>query len=182
MSVQTLSIRTSTEADLDRVVEIFLACWQGSYASVLPRILIDSLSEETARGWWAEALSRCPERVLLACASGCSSETEWVLGVCRFSLNGSFSSDGDADDAAQIDSLYVDPAAQGGGVGGQLLRAAGERLLELGAHRAGLWVFADNAPSLGFYLRQGWTPDGQRRVEPQFGEPELHLSKVLGHV
>jgi len=41
-------------------------------------------------------------------------------------------------------------------------------------------VFADNTPSVTFYARRGWTPDGAHRVEEAFGENEIRLSRSLG--
>ena len=41
-------------------------------------------------------------------------------------------------------------------------------------------MFADNTPSVAFYARRGWTPDGAHRVEEAFGENEIRLSRSLG--
>jgi hypothetical protein len=38
-------------------------------------------------------------------------------------------------------------------------------------------VFADNAPSISFYARHGWTADGAERVEERFGANEIRLTK-----
>jgi len=47
------------------------------------------------------------------------------------------------------------------------------------ATSASLWVFADNAPSIGFYGACGWLPDGVTRIQDEFGEPEIQLRKAL---
>ena len=76
-------------------------------------------------------------------------------------------------------SLYVAPDAQGHGVGSTLLRCAADRLLAAACHRAYLWVYAENQPSVRFYARRGWTPDGVTRVEEPFGENEIRLFRSL---
>lgn len=52
---------------------------------------------------------------------------------------------------AWLDHLFVDPAAQGGGVGGALL----DTVKALRPHGFCLWVFESNAPARGFYARRG---------------------------
>ncbi|GAA4227013.1 GNAT superfamily N-acetyltransferase [Streptosporangium album] len=150
-------LRTATRDDLDGIVEVFLACWHESYAGVLPERLVAAMSPERARALWADALER--SQVIVAEDDGS------VRGVTRF-----------GDDT--VHSLYVHPHAQGGGLGARLLGAAESALSSTGATRAFLWVFRDNLPSIGFYRRQGWTPDGTSRTTPEFGEPELRLAKV----
>ena len=77
-------------------------------------------------------------------------------------------------------SLYVAPLAQGSGLGARLLGHATSELAAAGCRRGLLWVFADNTPSVAFYARRGWTPDGAHRVEEAFGENEIRLSRSLG--
>ncbi|MEU8247787.1 GNAT family N-acetyltransferase [Nonomuraea sp. NPDC048916] len=153
-----MSPRVATGDDLAGIVEVFLACWTGSYASVLPERLVSAMSPDRARELWTAALAS--GRVVVADEGG------RVLGVTRFG--------GDT-----VHSLYVHPHAQGGGLGMRLLGAAESALSADGVSRAFLWVFRDNLPSIGFYRRQGWTPDGTSRVTPEFGEPELRLTKEL---
>jgi ribosomal protein S18 acetylase RimI-like enzyme len=56
----------------------------------------------------------------------------------------------------ELTSLYVDPAAQGAGVGTQLLADAVERIRAAGHARAWLYVYADNGQGRAFYERHGW--------------------------
>jgi GNAT superfamily N-acetyltransferase len=153
-----MRLRTATRDDLDGIVEVFLACWQESYAGVLPDRLVAAMSPERADEIWTAALDR--SQTLVGEVGGS------VRGVTRF-----------GDDT--VHSLYVCPSAQGGGLGARLLAAAESGLSSAGVTRAFLWVFRDNLPSIAFYRRRGWTPDGTRRVTPEFGEPELRLAKEL---
>ena len=47
----------------------------------------------------------------------------------------------------------------------------------VGADAATLWVFAANAPSIGFYESRGWQADGATRTQSDFGEPEQRMRR-----
>jgi putative acetyltransferase len=50
-----------------------------------------------------------------------------------------------------VEHLYVEPAAQGQGLGSALLRRA-----MVGQAHVRLWVFQKNTPAIGFYIRRGF--------------------------
>ncbi|RNE64127.1 GNAT family N-acetyltransferase [Cryobacterium tepidiphilum] len=171
----SVAIRPATDSDRDAIVRVFLACWRESYAAVLPAPLVDGMDEHRATTLWDRVLSESqPGEVLVAedgaAATGPAAAGE-LLGVTRFAAP--------ADGEGIVHSLYVAPAAQGRGVGSRLLGAAARALADAGCTRATLWVFRANEPSIGFYRRQGWLPDGRERVQPEFGEPELRLARDL---
>ena len=64
----------------------------------------------------------------------------------------------------ELYAIYVDPAAQGRGIGRALMDAAVRGLATRGFREAVLWVFEANAPARGFYERMGWTPDGTAKA------------------
>lgn len=157
-------LREATPADLDAVVEVFLACWRGSYAAVLPQSLVASISDERAVEMWTRALGSARGHTVVA------DDGERILGLTRWEVSGA---------AGQVHSLYVSPAAQGSGLGTRLLDHAEDAFVQQRVTSATLWVFAANGPSVGFYRSRGWRPDGATRVEPEFGQPELRLRKDL---
>ncbi|MGN6325368.1 GNAT family N-acetyltransferase [Pseudolysinimonas sp.] len=159
-------LRPAADDDLDAIVGVFLACWGGSYAEVMPAGLVARMTPASARELWARTLAG-PTEVVVAVAAE-------VLGVVGFRLE---------EDGGYVASLYVAPAAQGTGAGGALLAEAERRLAELGAHRATLWVFEANEPSRVFYERRGWRLTGEREVQEEWGEPQLRMAKELaaGH-
>jgi GNAT superfamily N-acetyltransferase len=106
--------------------------------------------EQTA--WWVEHVM-CPQSELwLAERRG--------VPVGFAALNGDW-----------LDHLYVEPAAQGHGVGEALLAKAKQQRSALN-----LRVFAQNAGARAFYERHGFTPvstgDGSDNEE---GLPDLHV-------
>ncbi len=157
-------LREASLDDLEQVVEVFLACWRGSYAAVLPASLVSTMTDEQADALWRRVLASTSGTTVVAVADG------RILGLTRFDASGA---------EGAVHSLYVSPQAQGLGLGTKLLDHANGAFLAAGQTRAQLWVFAGNAPSVAFYRSRGWLPDGRTRIEPEFGEPELSLHKDL---
>jgi len=65
--------------------------------------------------------------------------------------------DGDAIYRAEVYLIYVDPDAQGRGVGRSLIRAAARGLLARGIRSMLLWTMRENTSGRGFYDRLGGT-------------------------
>lgn len=164
-------VREARPADLTAVAAVFLACWRDSYPSVLPPDVVGMYDEDAALALWRPALC-CPRAdavVLVAEQTG-----RGILGIIRIGK------DPDAPRTGHVFSLYVRPEAQGLGVGTRLLAVADDRFRDEGAHEATLWVFEANSAARRFYSSLGWRPDGAKRVEPQFGEPEVRLRRTPG--
>jgi GNAT superfamily N-acetyltransferase len=168
-----LNYRSATTADLDGIVEVFLACWRESYAAVLPRQLVEAMTDDGAVELWTRVLGEASDvpgaDVLVAEPQEPSGKV--ILGVARTNAR--------ARGEGMIHSLYVAPHAQGRGIGSRLLTAACEALISAGSVTGYLWVFRQNAPSVAFYRHKGWLPDGRTRVQDEFGEPEIRLAKIL---
>jgi GNAT superfamily N-acetyltransferase len=82
-------------------------------------------------------------------------------------------------DADQLSGLYVDPPAQGAGVGGRLLADAEARLRAAGHARAWLWVFEANAHGRHFYERRGWSAVGDPVRRDGWAAPALRYEREL---
>jgi len=160
----TLELREATADDLGQVVEVFLGCWRGSYAAVLPEALVTGMTDERATATWRRALA-ADNGVTVVAADGTR-----LLGVTRYDASGA---------EGAVHSLYVSPAAQGLGVGTRLLGHAVADFAARGLTAATLWVFAGNVPSIAFYRSRGWLPDGGTRVEAEDGESELRLRRTI---
>jgi GNAT superfamily N-acetyltransferase len=68
-------------------------------------------------------------------------------------------------------AIYVRASRYGVGLGHRLLEAA------IGDAPAYLWVFEANVRARGFYARHEFEPDGARKPEPSFQEPEIRLRR-----
>jgi len=69
----------------------------------------------------------------------------------------------------ELRAVYVDPPAQGAGVGSALLDAAVEALRAAGHREAFLWTFEANGLARAFYERHGWAlaAGRQERLAPE---------------
>jgi ribosomal protein S18 acetylase RimI-like enzyme len=165
-----VQIRKAGAPDIAAVAAIFLACWRRSYSAFLPRDVIERFNAGGARALWRRSLTgRDVDRVVLV-AERPSGDLVGVIGI---------GTDPDERTAGHVYSLYVDPDTQGLRIGARLLGAAIDRFVGMGVDEATLWVFAANTAARGFYARHGWTPDGGRRVEPEYGEPEVRLRRKI---
>lgn len=161
----TLEVRRATPNDLFGVLGVFLGCWRESYQGILPERSIAEMTDERAEALWRRVLAATDGVVLVAERDG------ELLGITRYAM-------GD-DGSGAVHSLYVSPNAHGGGIGRNLLSSAVEAMKEAGATHALLWVFAANAPSIGFYEAQGWLADGATRTQPEFGALEQRMWREL---
>lgn len=165
-----VSVRRAEEGDLEAISELFLAAWRTSYRGVLPTQLVDRMDVASARHLWRRCLTPGAERTVRVAMDVSGS----IVGVVAWGR--------DPDDHASghVYSLYVHPAAQGHRIGSRLLTEAVISLAAEGLRRATLWVFEANTPARTFYARSGWKPAPGRRIEPEFGEPEIQLMRTIG--
>jgi GNAT superfamily N-acetyltransferase len=89
-------------------------------------------------------------------------EAEALLGLCQYGPTKD--EDDCASEVGHIYRLYVQPAAQGRGVGTSLGLAAG-RLSRSGAGSLTLWALENDPRARTFYERRAWQADGARRFD-----------------
>ena len=136
-------IRRATVADAAAIARVHVASSQFAYADILPAEQIAAMSPDAKRSEWQELLGE--------------GGVVWVAEV-EGSVVGFASLDRE-----HLTSLYVDPIAQGAGVGTVLLAEAqrgGARTLD---------VLADSGHARMFYAARGWTDSGAG--EPHRGLP-----------
>lgn len=123
----------------------------------------DAWSEET---WWAELAGR-PRRDYVVLTRG-----DEIVGYAGLDLGG---------EVADIMTIAVAPAAQGAGLGAQLLTLLVERAGAAGAAYLMLEVRDDNAPAKALYARAGFSVLTIRRRYYQPGDVDaLVLRRTLG--
>jgi ribosomal protein S18 acetylase RimI-like enzyme len=170
MSAEAIHLREARPSDLESLASLFLACWQVSYAGVLPDHVIAMFDDDSSRALWHRVLET-PNAGSVGIVA--EQPSRGVVGIIRLG------SDPDEATSGHVFSLYVDPATQGQGVGRTLLDEADRRFRDAGLAQATLWVFAANTAARAFYQQHGWQPDGGQRVEPEYGEPEVRLRRTL---
>ncbi len=167
-----VALRDATSDDHDVIVAVFLACWRESYRGVLPLKAIEAMTDERASALWQRALADDRATMVVAERDGD------VLGLTKYGIDtGTEGASENAEISGTVHSLYVSPLARGLGLGTTLLDHAHSALAAAGARSMTLWVFAANVPSIEFYRGRGWLPDGVERIQSEFGETELRLTR-----
>lgn len=148
-----VAIRPAGPADAEALARVRIASWRAAYAGIVPAAVLDALDPDTETARWRAAFTTPRPAWLRVAFAG----TPPLL--TGFMVAGPARHDGETG-LGEICAIYVDPAAQGMGIGRALLDAGMRGLAARGFAEAILWVFEANTPARGFYERMGWTPDG----------------------
>jgi ribosomal protein S18 acetylase RimI-like enzyme len=183
--VRSVTTRPAVPADAADLVGVHVRTWRQAYAGIMPDEILDGLDgrrQEQVRRV-RERLSQADPRfrtvvaVSPAAPGRAGHDPGRVLGFATF---GPYRleqgrADGAVDPSVgEVLAIYVDPPHQGRGAGRALMAEAVTALRTAGAGEVRLWVLEENAPSLRFYQRYGFVPDGERhlfRVHRPDGSP-----------
>jgi GntR family transcriptional regulator len=163
-------LRMATNADVGQIARVFVAAWRAAYPGILENRVLDALDEREVADW-IQGLMRSPNQATLVATSS----EDQVIGFARFG------EDPEDTRRGQVFSVYVAPEEARHGVGRALLSRAISALAEHGVRLVTLWVFEANTSAIAFYRSFGFTPDGARRIEPQYGAPEVRLIRDAGN-
>ena len=141
-----IHVRPAVPDDAERIAEIQRESWRAAYAHLLSADFLATLPAHV------EMFQRAIER-------GATLEVAELDGeLIGYALAGP-TRDEDAPRELQLWHLYQLPKAHGSGSGQALLEAV------LGDRPAQLWTAEDNPRANAFYRRNGFRPDGARKVE-----------------
>jgi GNAT superfamily N-acetyltransferase len=143
-------------ADAMEVACVHVRSWQVGYRSLLPEIYLSQIQpEERARRYdFANVDPALPKTIV-------ATEGTAILGFATTSP----SRDCDLPSHGEVCALYVDPEHWGRGVGGMLVAAARDQLVQQGFREALLWMMDGNLRADRFYRADQWLPDGNLRSE-----------------
>jgi GNAT superfamily N-acetyltransferase len=147
-------IRPFTRDDVEAVAALHVRAWQRAYADFVALPDMPTLEERIAT--WGGDLGG-PTWVWDQDGLG-------AVGVVQIR-------------PAELAVLYVDPPAQGAGIGTALHDHALSELRAQGTVRASVWVFTANGHGRDFYAARGWTPTG--RTDTWRGIPDIELARDL---
>jgi GNAT superfamily N-acetyltransferase len=142
----SVELRPARADEADRLMEIQRDASVAAFAHIFPPDRYP-FPEAPVRELWADALAAPETDVLVAARDG------HALGVVSLS-------------PGWLQGLYVDPSAQGEGVGSQLHDEALARRAAAGDSSLRLWTLEGNEGARRFYERRGWRLDGNTRVVP----------------
>lgn len=161
--------RRATLADARPIAALQIQAWLRNYQDFVDPRHFAGADEDERTAVWTEYLSFGPASTFVM----------EVAGVVRgFATVGPSREEGAAGAEGEIWALYVDPAAQGAGVGTALLAEAVQALRAAGQATAILRTLEGNGLARTFYERQGWTfvPDG---TEPHEWGPHVLYRRAL---
>ncbi len=142
------TIRRATLEDAGAIGALQVRTWRRNYADIVDAQILEAIEPESRAARWATTLSAQDSTTLVAEVAG---------AVCGFASVGTSREEQAPADEGEILALYVDPPAQGAGVGTALLAAAEQALRERGHTSAVLRVMTENGLAQRFYARRGWT-------------------------
>lgn len=163
-----MEFRSATLKDLEKIAELFHACWQISYANLLKEDVRSAMTISNAMELWKPALinPNGKDTVMALADSG-------LVAVFRIGP------DTVTKERGHLFSLYVDPTSAGKGFGRKSLTEAIARLKALGYREISLWVFAANDRARALYESSGFEITGVTRVDERWQEEEIEMLKVL---
>jgi GNAT superfamily N-acetyltransferase len=129
-------IRRATPADAEGIAAVEVRTFRHAYADIVDPAFLAELDPDERASAWHEGLAQTDRTIFVAEAEG------RIVGYTS------------VRDDGNLRTLYVDPVAQGAGVGTRLLaeaEQAGARELE---------VFAANGHGRRFYEARGWRDAG----------------------
>jgi GNAT superfamily N-acetyltransferase len=167
-------IREATPADAEAIVSATEAGWREGYAGIVRPERLKNLPVERWRHEVGVGLRRpvADAFTRIAEIDGEFAGYTYVAAPAR---------DGDlGPEEAELVAIYVLPERWRQGAGDVLMRAALERLEELGYAAAVLWTFEANERAMAFYERHGWAPDGAERHNEPADAKVVRLRRDLG--
>ena len=152
-----MALRRAALEDAREIGELHLRCWWWAYREIVPHDLLTQHDPDSREEAWSRMLADGRE--------------VWVE-VIEDRIAGFV-----ALEPPRVAAIYVDPTAQGAGVGNALLAFAEERLAEDGVREGELWTLSGNDHARGWYERHGWSHDGTER-DHEWGT-EVRYAKPL---
>ncbi len=144
-------LRPADAADVEAIAGISVRTWHHAYADFIdPRTLYERTVERQVPLWEERLGPAADGEVWVTVAGG---------RIAGYTAVGP-SADADATPGTgALRALYIDPPAQGAGLGALLHDHALARLGALGLPSATLWCFARNEQARAFYEHRGWALD-----------------------
>lgn len=156
--LSSVEVRVATVDDAEAIAAVHVRSWQSAYRGLLPGAYLDALSVERRSEVWSRILS---ETNLPRSGAFVLQDNLDVVGFVHVAPT---RDDDLPASTGEVTGIYITPSAWGLGGGGQLIATARASLKAAGFARAALWVLKANLAARRFYERQGWVPDGARKV------------------
>lgn len=157
-----VEIHDAEPRDAAALGRVHVAAWQTGYRGIFPDEQLAAMTVEDRQQAWTRILDHPPRTGMTRLVATLEGEGP----VVGFAVAGPARHD---EAIGEVHALNVDPDAWGRGVGGALLEAATDHLVDQGFEAAVLWVATGNVRARRFYERTGWRDDEVEREEEIFG-------------
>ena len=168
-----VELRRAAPADAEAIAGVSVRAWHHAYADIVdPQVLFERTVASQAPRWEAWLAPGAEGETWVAHAGG---RIAGYVGVGP-------SEDDDATGATgALRGLYVDPPAQGAGLGDRLHEVGLELLAGGPWTSATLWVFTANEVGRTFYERRGWALDaaGAGQEDPRWPAPSVRYRREV---
>jgi GNAT superfamily N-acetyltransferase len=168
-------VRPARQSDAAEIARVQLATWRIAYRRLMPRHILEEITEEFLLERWLEAVTAPPSsrhRVLVAIEQAAQ---EYLVGFLA-----SEPSELDPGVAA-ITELLIEPRWGRRGHGSRLLAASVDLWRSDGFTSAGAWAFEQDVATQKFLTSAGWAPDGETQALDidDLLVPQVHLHVSL---
>jgi ribosomal protein S18 acetylase RimI-like enzyme len=163
-------LRPARPQDAAGLAAVQVRAWRAAYGDYVDPELLAEQTVAVRPPRWQELLADDGGRTQVAEVEG---------RVAGFVSVGDVQHAEPAPGLGELLALYVDPPAQGAGVGRALLAAGEDRLRALGCDRAVLCVFLRNERARAFYAAHGWRPEEPEVVLDDRWSPEVRYRRGL---
>jgi len=157
-----ITIRHAIPADAPDMAEAYMRSWEVAYRDIVPAEYIRQKRERNLakmESMLNDEESRRFQYVILYGGA--------IIGIMSVAP----ARDADTDDSFyELHGIYLHPDYCRQGIGTQAMEFAFGIAKDLGKKTMTLWVFADNASSIGFYEKCGFSADGKTKTL-NFGKP-----------
>jgi ribosomal protein S18 acetylase RimI-like enzyme len=163
-------IRPARADDAPAIAGVQVRAWWHAYADIVDHEHLASRTVAARTERWREILAGSRSETAVAEVDG---------RVAGFASVGAPMHAKPEPGLGELHAIYVDPPAQGAGVGTALLADAERRLGGRGFDRALLSVFEANGLARAFYRAHGWREEEPLVVREDGWAPEIHMLKDL---
>jgi ribosomal protein S18 acetylase RimI-like enzyme len=155
-----IEIRSSTEADSERLASLHRDAWRYAYAGIIPGVALERMIARRGPGWWQRLHFGGGQALVVALDQDLAGYA--TLGRGRMPGR---------PPCGEIYELYLRPEFQGVGLGRRLFGEARHRLSAAGLARLMVWSLAENAIGCRFYRAMGGRECG--RTQERIGGVRL---------
>lgn len=159
-------------AEIDAFTEFHVQCWKESYRDIMTEQFIEGLNFVGRSRWMADGIKDGSVCMLVAEIEG--SFIGYIALTPPYS-----DKDKERGRVVEMLGLYILPAYWGTGLAQALFDKAVEAIGGQPYEELTLWVIAANERAIGFYTKNGFTPDGS--VNPgdpvKWPYPEIRMTR-----